>query len=94
MWAYIPPEVRLMEAELVVIGTIDRLAAPINENGRIQDIGMIKIERVLKGDAKLKEAPLAWPRPNEGPFRIADGPISFRVGQKGIWILRRDDARH
>ena len=93
MWAYIPPEVRLMEAELVVIGTIDRLAAPINENGRIQEIGMIKIERVLKGDAKLKEAPLAWPRPNEGPFRIADGPISFRVGQKGIWILRRDDAR-
>lgn len=93
MWAYITPDVRLMEAELVVIGTIDRLAVPIIENGRIQDIGMIKIERVLKGDPKLKEAPLAWPRPNEGPFRIADGPISFRVGQKGLWILRRDEAR-
>ncbi|MSR66806.1 MAG: hypothetical protein EXS24_05480 [Pedosphaera sp.] len=94
MWAYIPPDVRLMEAECVVIGTIDRLdnLIIINENGRIQDVGMIKIERVLKGDPKLKEAALAWPRPDEGPFRIADGPISFRLGQKGLWILRRDEA--
>lgn len=86
-WAYVPLELRLTGADLVVVGKIDRLTDNFKVGERMHDVGAITVQRVLKGPANLKEAQVAWP----GKARFAlSTDIRYRVGQQGVWILTRD----
>lgn len=93
MWAYIPREIRLLEADAVVIGTIEKLAEGFAVDNRPHDVGVLTVRQVLKGPATLKEVRLAWPQRPKGNLFIADGPLHYAVGQQGLWILRRDAVR-
>ncbi len=91
MWAYVPLEVRIMEADFVVAGKIVRLEKDIPlKDGRVYEVGVIQVASVLKGKARTKEVKLAWIKPRKGGLRLADGPISYAVGQNSLWILRKD----
>ena len=86
-WAYVPLELRLAGADLVVVGKIDRLTDNFKVGERMHDVGAITVQRMLKGPGNLKEAQVAWP----GKARFAlSTDIRYRVGQQGIWILTRD----
>ncbi len=93
MWAYIPTEVRILEADLIVTGSIVKQLPNITRDKRAYAVGQIKIDKVLKGDPKLKTASLAWIAPRGGPgIVVSDGPIGYKVGQTGVWVLRYDAA--
>ena len=90
MWAYVPQEVRMMEADFVVTGKIVRLEKDVTKDGRAYQVGVIQVSSLLKGKAGTKEVKLAWVKPRKGGLRLADGPPSFAVGQNSLWILRKD----
>lgn len=63
-WAYVPQEIRMMGADLVVVGTIAKLGKPIERDGRTYNVGVIKPTTILKGRPKLKDdIRVAWPAP-------------------------------
>ena len=88
-WAYVPQEIRIMQADLVVVGTISKPGKAIKRDGRTYNVGVIKPTTILKGKLKLKDdIRLAWPAPRGG-LRVSTD-ITFRVGQKGVWVLTAD----
>ena len=48
-WAYVPLELRMAGAKCIVVGKIDRIVDDLERNGRVYDIGAIKVGQVLKG---------------------------------------------
>ena len=92
-WAYVPQEVRMMQADLVVVGTIAKLGKSIKRDGRTYTVGVIKPTMILKGKPKMKDdIRLAWPGPRPGGLRLSTDLI-YRVGQKGVWVLTADKTR-
>ncbi len=92
IYAYIPIEVRLLEADYVVTGKIEKLAKSVRRDGREYEVGEITVKDMLKGEKMVKTIHLAWPKPPGGGLIVADGPPTYAVGQDGIWILRADDT--
>lgn len=89
-WAYVPQEIRIMQADLVVVGTITRTAMAIKKDGRTYAVGVIKPTMILKGKPKMnQEIRVAWPAPRAGGLSVSTD-IIYRVGQKGIWVLTAD----
>ncbi len=91
IYAYIPLEVRMLEADYVVEGKIDKLGMGFQREGRDYEVGELTIHSILKGGMEMKKIRVAWPKPPGGGLIIADGPPKYSVGQDGIWILRADD---
>ena len=88
-WAYVPQEIRIIQADLVVVGTIEKLGKAIKRRGRSYNVGVIKPTMILKGKPKRKgDIRVAWPAPRGG-LRVSTD-ITFRVGQKGVWVLTAD----
>lgn len=94
MYAYVPLEVRLAEADLVVQGTIGKETGTVQRFGRPYVVADLQVTKVLKGPAGTKGVSLAWSQPPQpaggGIVLVADGPIRYRVGQSGTWILKYD----
>ena len=89
-WAYVPQEIRMMQADLVVVGTITKLGNGIVQNGRAYDVGVITPTTLLKGKLKKNAViRVAWPAARGGGLRVSTD-IAFRVGQKGVWVLTAD----
>lgn len=79
-----------MQADLVVVGTISKPGKAIKRDGRTYNVGVIKTTTILKGKPKLKDdIRVAWPAPRGGGLRLSTD-ITFRVGQKGVWVLTAD----
>jgi hypothetical protein len=92
-WAYVPQEIRMMQADLVVVGTITKLGNGITQNGRAYDVGVIAPTKILKGKPKKKaDIRVAWPASRAGGLRVSTD-ITYRVGQKGVWVLTADKTR-
>ena len=88
-YAYLSPEDLAKQSELIVVGEFlgrDRVQTAASA-GPV-DIGVVKIQSVLKGDSKLTVAFLALPplRPNG---LVASADIVLKVGQSGLWYLKR-----
>ncbi len=89
-WAYVPQEIRMMQADLVVVGTIAKPGKAIEQDGRTYAVGVIKPTMILKGKPKLKDdIRVAWVAPRPGGLRLSTD-ITYRVGQKGVWVLTAD----
>jgi hypothetical protein len=95
-WMFVPLEKRIMGADVVVLGKIAKEVRGFSRGRFYLTLGVIEIEEVLKGDAKLKTVKVAWPaadpkKPAAPRIRMSTD-IEYRVGQEGVWILRHDAA--
>lgn len=90
-WAYVPQEVRMLQADLVVVGKIEKTVKQVEKNGTIYDVGVIKPTAILKGKpAMMGDIRVAWPAPRPGGL-VVSTTIQYRVGQEGIWVLQADE---
>jgi hypothetical protein len=85
-WEYIPQEVRMIEADIVVAGEIVKSGKNMKKHGQVFEVGIIKPLQLLKGNPGPREQiRLAWPQ--IGPRLHAP-----QVGDRSIWILRADET--
>jgi hypothetical protein len=85
-YAFRPQAVRLLEAELVILGELTEIQ---EEENRI--IGKISVEMVLKG-ATDKQTVIAEWRKKVSPFSLTESPPdSLEADKRGIWFLDRDN---
>jgi len=84
-WEYIPQEVRLIEADIIVAGEIVKLGKNRKKYGQVYEVGIIEPIQLLKGSpGRGRQIRLAWPQ-------IAPRLPAPRVGDRSIWILRADE---
>jgi hypothetical protein len=78
-YMYVPEKVRLMAADLVVVGKM-------NDVKQVQQsiTGTLTITKTLRGDAKMKTAAMSW----RDMSRFGGGK-GHRNGQTGIWLLKK-----
>jgi|GEM_PF-4131521 len=79
---YVPLEVRIVQSSHIVEGEITAV-----ETKEPWQYGTLKVGKVFKGDKDTRELTVVWRAPRKGPGIIADGPMRYKQGQKGIWIL-------
>lgn len=90
-WAYVPQEVRMLQADLVVVGKIEKTAKQFEKNGTVYDVGLINPTAILKGKpAMMGDIRIAWPAPRRDGLAVS-ATIRYRVGQEGVWVLKADD---
>ena len=70
---------------LVVVGTLVRDETSM-AGGETRQVGIIEVESVLKGDSNPGTVRLALAAPGQP---VASDAITYRVGAKGLWYLRR-----
>lgn len=85
-WAYIPLAQRVAETDLVVAAKLARLGEIVKLGRDEWQAGTLEVAEVLKGDKAAERITLLWHKPI-GNGAIADGPVPYRVGLDGIWIL-------
>ena len=86
LWAPLSDTDLIETSDLIVVGTLSkRITARDPADGRIQTIGVIDVDEILKGDRATKTVRLALPA-LEGPVSSSD--ITYKIGQKGLWFLR------
>jgi len=91
-WAYVPQEVRMAEADLIVAGKIEKLGEDVEKNGTVYEVGIVKPSRVLKGKPKMTDdIRLAWPKRALGGLRLSTDLPTPKVGEASIWVMRADE---
>jgi hypothetical protein len=100
IWALVPLEILVDEADLIVEGTVTEVKAPGFDapDPRPQELAVIKIDSVLKalphvaskGTGKPKEIGILQPAAGGGVIVSTD--LRFTVGQKAIWLVKKDPA--
>lgn len=88
MVARMTAEQRVAASDLIVIGSLEDIWTAEGEQGR--RIGLIMVDRVLKGDAATDAVPLLLPSAN-GPRSGED--FDYAPGTSGLWFLRSLGAR-
>ena len=87
-WAYVPQEIRMAEADLIVAGKIEKLGKDIRKNGAVYEVGIIKASKILKGNSKLTgDIRLAWPKRTSGGLRLSTDLATPKIGEESIWVL-------
>lgn len=84
MWAKMSLEELVRRSDLIVVGTLVSLGP--ERSGRF-DVGAIRVEEILFGREDRVEVGLLVPRPAPGLRSSTD--LFYRVGQHGLWFLRR-----
>ena len=85
-YAFRPQAVRLLEADLVVLGEVTEIR---EEENRI--IGKISVEMVLKGATDEQTVTAEW-RKKVSPFPLTQSsPDSLEADKRGIWFLKWDN---
>jgi len=91
-WAYVPQEIRMAEADLIVAGTIEKLGEDVEKNGTVYETGIIKPSVFLRGKAKVKgDIRLAWPKRTPGGLRMSTDLPAPKVGESSIWVMQADE---
>ncbi len=99
IWVAVPLEILADEAHLIVEGTVTEVKVPGFDppDARPQELAVVKIDSVLKalphvagkGGAKPKEIGILQPA---GVGLAVSTDLRFTVGQKAIWLLKKDPA--
>jgi len=72
---------------LIAVGTVTRITKVVRpSDGRERTVGIIEIETLLKGAPGTNIARLDLPQRG---VAIKSTDIHYKVGQKGLWFLRR-----
>ncbi len=85
MWARLSDAQLVETSSMIVVGTFAKTST-VSSDGRTQTVGVIEIDTVLKGDLGTKTIWLNVPQPGTP---ISSSDIVYRIGQKGLWFLRR-----
>jgi hypothetical protein len=86
---------RIAGAEFIVVGKVSSVRAaaetlrphPISEHYPYWREAIIEVESALKGDPTTARIVVRFPGSDDVAFRSTP---KFKVGQEGIWVLRRD----
>ncbi len=89
-WAYVPQEIRMAEADLVVAGTVEKLGEDVEKNGTVYETGIIKPSEILRGKPN-GVIRLAWPKRNPGGLRLSTDLPAPKVGESSIWVMQADE---
>lgn len=91
-WAYVPQEIRMAEADLVVAGKVEKLGEDIEKNGTVYEVGIIKPSTILRGKPKTDGViRLAWPKRTPGGLRMSTDLPTPKVGEASIWVMQADE---
>lgn len=82
-WLQLTEQELISQSSVIVTGTLIGETRVAHWDDLI--IGVIRIDRVLKGDATQKIA-LLMLRPAEGPS--VSTQLNYQIGQRGLWFLR------
>ncbi|MES2538344.1 MAG: hypothetical protein V4632_20985 [Pseudomonadota bacterium] len=85
MWVRMTDVDLVKQSDLIVQATLVRTEPKPMPGSKPLEIGILKIDEVLKGPAGLREIRLAQPAAS-GPLSSTD--IRYEVNQKGLWFLR------
>lgn len=88
-WAYVPQEVRIAEADLVVMGKVAKLGEEVAKDGTQYQTGVIEPLKVLRGKAP-DVIRLAWPKVVPGAPRLSTTLPAPKVGEQSIWVMQAD----
>ncbi|MEK6246852.1 MAG: hypothetical protein N2C12_01650, partial [Planctomycetales bacterium] len=85
-YPYVPRQVRLLESELVILGTVETVETSVIPEQRIpQTIAKISVERTLKGEEAGETATISFP--SDSLELSAAQPDQDKQGTRGVWIL-------
>ena len=88
MWAKLTDTELVEQSDVIITAELTgHTQATINQVEF--DVGVLKVEEVLKGDKNQAVIHLALPS-TEGPRKSDD--IFYKEGQKGLWFLREREA--
>ncbi len=91
-WAYVPQEIRMAEADLVVAGKVEKLGEDVEKNGTVYEVGIIKPSMILRGKPKADGViRLAWPKRTPGGLRVSTDLPAPKVGEASIWVMQADE---
>lgn len=91
-WAYVPQEIRMAEADLIVAGTVEKMGEDVEKKGAVYETGIIKASVFLRGKAKANNViRLAWPKRNPGGLRLSTDLPAPKVGESSIWVMQADE---
>lgn len=83
-WVAYPLETRLIEADMVAVGTIGKTKSTF-KRGRDYAIAEMQITEVLKGNPELKTVDVAFPAK-----ALVEADRFYKPGDGGVWIMRQD----
>jgi hypothetical protein len=87
-WAYLSPEEMAEQSDLIVLGEcigLERVASA--SDGSTRNIGVLRVDRVLRGQAPTPTVRLLLP-PDRPHGLVASADVSVVKGQRGLWYLR------
>ena len=88
-WAQISPEELARQSELIVVGEfLGRDIVRLADDRDPLNVGVIRIESVIKGNKDLTVVLLQLPRPPQGGL-VPSATIRIDQGQRGLWYLRK-----
>lgn len=80
----LPLDKAIQQADVVVVGTLGKLTEePKPERGVQRATGTVIVTQVLKGSPELKTVTL------QTHVGVVDGPLGYKEGASGIWILNK-----
>ena len=87
-WAALTPEELEKQSELIVAGEfLGSERVKLTPESPVQNLGTIRVDTVLKGDAARKFALLLLPMPRPNGL-VASADIRIEKGQRGLWYLK------
>ena len=84
MWASLSDEELIESSDVIVIAELVE-EKQILVNQIKKTVGVLKTEKILKGNTGQSQILLALP-PRDAPIKSDD--IFYKIGQKGLWFLR------
>ena len=87
-WGFLTADEMAAQSELIVVGElVGRLQLNLTGAELPDNIGIVKVDEVLKGDRATSLAPLLL-TPTRPSGYILSTDVSLQDGQRGLWYLR------
>jgi hypothetical protein len=87
-WTQLSPEELAKQSDLIVVGEfLGSEPVRLSPQLPLQNIGSIRVDQVLKGDASRKVALLLLPMPRPNGL-VSSADIRVEKGQRGLWYLK------
>lgn len=88
-WSYVSPEELAKQSDLILLGEfVGRDNVRLTIDGTVLNIGVIRVESVLKGSNGHTVAFVLLPPVRPGGL-VASADIRLDKGQRGLWYLKK-----
>ncbi len=87
-WAQLSPEELASQSVLIVVGEcLGQERVQLTADGPVINLGVLRVESVLKGDAGRTMALLLLPPSRPGGL-VSSTDVFVKKGQRGLWYLK------